>query len=1600
MNILRGKRSRSKWRLLFATVSILSISLVPLFSKVASASSPTYTNFPMPSNKEWLEDMAYGPDGNLWFTDDGTSSIGKMTPSGSVTEFSLPNNESFPDGTITSGPDGNLWFGYSTPSSSAYNTGINRVTTAGHFTEFPINGYELDDGPVDGPDDSLWFSAESNSTGTYYIGQITTSGAITYYPLANNAYPAYLTSGSDGNLWFIDGSSNSIGKMTPSGSVTEFSLPNNGAYIVGPITSGPDGNLWFASSLPNGVENIGKITTEGKITEYTISSLGNAAVMGVGPIVAGPNGNLWFNYYELSSTVPSDNHIGIGQITTSGASTFYASSLSSSQYIPLSLVSGPGGSLWFIEFFSNGNPGSSSSIVRVNLSGVSSPSSNAPPTAQQVQTSNRTSSSSINTASNGEPINMIGGNYLASRQEFNVPSRDLPVDLSLSYNSDASSQNSPVGYGWTDSYNTSVISESDGSIVVTNPDGRMDQYIPNGSGGYDPPSGIYDSLTKTSSGWQVANTDHDIYNFNTSGQLTNITSPKGNTQTLSYNSQNELATLTDTVGRVFTFSYNSNGNLIKVTDPSGRTVQYTYDSNGNLATATDPNGGITTYSYDTDHHITSITDPNGNVAVTNTYNSNGQVLTQKNALGAEITLAYAPGQTTFTDAKGNKTTYYYDSDLRLTKVVNASGGVTSYTYDSNSDQSSITDPDGNTTSFVYDADGNLIQETDASGGVTKYTYNTNHNLLSETDPLGHATGYTYDSKDNVTQMTDPAGGKTTYGYDSHGDLTSTTDPTGATTKLGYDNQGNVTTVTDPLGNVSHISYDSIGRPIASTDATGQTTTYVYDALDQLLQTKDPRGDAASYTYDANGNQIKATDPDDHSTTYMYNAANELTQVIDALGHKTNYTYDADGNIASSTDADGHKTTYSYDVLDQLVGSVNPLGQKTTQTYGTDGNVISSTDPKGQTTKYTYNPLGQLTDTTYANHTSVTYAYDADGDQTQMTDSTGKSTYSYDVLGNLVKVTSPGNKTVSYAYNPDSQQTAMTYPNGQTDAYAYDAAGELTTAKTGSNQTTSYAYDPNGNVTDVNYPNGAGITYAYDNAEQLTNVTDMPKNGRGESYTYALDADGNRTGVNESSISSTVTPRYKNSWLGSTLGRVEFRYLDGGYVDDGHYDTPVSSQKTQYSYDALNRLVGVQSKGTNQSFTYDPAGNRLTQTDNYQTTDYTYDAGDELLSAGHTTYAYNADGNRTQQKDGGQVTNYSYNDANELTSVSNRYHTLDQYTYNGDGDRVQTTSGRTTIGDVWNINGSLPQLLSQTTNGRSTDYQYGLSLISSGSSNPSQQSYYEYDGLGSVVGTTNSMGATTSQDTYGVYGNTDNDTSGGGDNNQSSFGFAGQQQDSTGLDYMRARYYDPSTGTFLSRDSHPASPDSPQTINRYSYVTNDPVNLVDPSGQWAYAACSSASAAAVAGVGASGNVELCDWSGSFTAITVSFTGSLGVGLEAGFSGGISDQFSSASSPDGLAGLSCGADGTVNALAGVSVGIGGGCGKLPNSVEFGASLGAEAGAEGSLGVTETCVLGSSTGFSDCDLGSSNSSSSSSNSTCDPTTLESSNPALQGSSSLSLQ
>ncbi|OQY44697.1 MAG: hypothetical protein B6247_29910 [Candidatus Parabeggiatoa sp. nov. 2] len=1020
----------------------------------------------------------------------------------------------------------------------------------------------------------------------------------------------------------------------------------------------------------------------------------------------------------------------------------------------------------------------------------------------------------------GDPIDTATGAQDIQYTLLNVQGV-LPISFTLSYNS-LLLQEGKAGIGWgLNSINASLEEIDDSTVKVHWSANQFNRFTKDTNGEYrsDISTVRLDKVLKNPDGsFTLTRQNQTIYEFSAAGQLTQLRNPRGQVLVFEYDDAGELAKIVEPLSGVFLqYTYNADGLLETVSDSLDRQVTLGYDDNRYLTTLTNANGETTTFAYNDIGQILTAILQDGTLLFSNTYDEQGRVNTQDDGIEGNqlLTLSYDESQadkfiTTVTDRMGETRIYTYNNDYKLLTLQDEAGHLlVTNTYNPDGSLATATDVKGNTTHFEYDANGNLTKITDAKGGITQMVYDANSNLLSVTNALGKTSTFSYDANNNRMSATDALGNTTRYTYNSDGQVLTTTSPSGAVSSYEYEN-GLPVRVTDPEGNTQTLRYDAVGRLSSTTDAEGHTTTFAYDGVNRLVLVTDALNRTVSMTYDSRDNLLTLTDAKGHvtrrnydgngnlisqinalaqETRYEYDGEGRLVKVIDAKGHVTQLGYDAKGRLISMTDALGNTQQLSYDAADNLLAAIDALG-KTVATYRYDGlnNPLSITNALGHQTQSEYDALGRLTRVTDPLNWATQFNYDdndrlvasvdakegqsrqtfdAEGNLTGLTDpNSHQTTFQFDNNGRLVDETSASGGRVRYSYNARDLLATLTNARGQQRQFEYDVVGRLTSL-TDADGTVSYTYDDNDNVLTVTDASGT-ISREYDALNRVVKYTDS----QGNTLQYAYDAVGNL---------ETLT--YPD-------GKQVFYEYDA--ADQLTLLTDWAGRKTRYAYDANGRLVEVvRPNGTRMTYTYNVAGQLVQQKDvasdgkvirhkeqvvpepapfPFIPATMTYTSANRLATYNGEAVTFDADGNMTVGPLNGELVDFTFDSRNRLSNVGNM-----AYRYDAENQRIAVSIAGQATRYVINPQAVLSQVL---------DSPFG-GLVSH---NP------------------------TEVDTPFLYNGRD-----------------GVMTDDTGLYYMRARFYNPEIRRFVNRDVLLGSVDDGQSLNRFAYVSGNPVSFVDPFG---------------------------------------------------------------------------------------------------------------------------------------------------------------------------
>jgi RHS repeat-associated protein len=419
--------------------------------------------------------------------------------------------------------------------------------------------------------------------------------------------------------------------------------------------------------------------------------------------------------------------------------------------------------------------------------------------------------------------------------------------------------------------------------------------------------------------------------------------------------------------------------------------------------------------------------------------------------------------------------------------------------------------------------------------------------------------------------------------------------------------------------------------------------------------------------------------------------------------------------------------------------------------------------------------------------TVKYEYNGDGDRTKMIDGTGTTSYEYDQLDRLTQTKDGHGDTTGYEYDLANDQAKITCPNGKAVTRAYDNAGRLKSVTDWAEHSTKFRYNADSNLAATTFPTGTSDedTHAYNEDDAMSEVK-MAK--------------GSET------LASLVYTRNKDSEVTAATTK-----------------GPPGEEKPAFSYDENRRIT----KGAGIAYKYDEANNPTT----IGSATYSYNTADELekrtvSKATAATYSYNEVGERTKTEPAsGPATTYGYDQAGNLTTVTRAKDSEtpaieDTYAYNGNGLRTSQTISGTTTYMAWDTAERLPLILNDGTN----SYIFGPGgLPVEQISSTGTVLYLHHDQQGSTRLLTSSTGAKEASFTYDAYGNLTGSTG----TATTPLGYDAQYTDhDTGLVYLRAREYDPTTGQFISID-----PEIEQTLSAYVYAGDDPANRTDPLGEF-------------------------------------------------------------------------------------------------------------------------------------------------------------------------
>lgn len=975
---------------------------------------------------------------------------------------------------------------------------------------------------------------------------------------------------------------------------------------------------------------------------------------------------------------------------------------------------------------------------------------------------------------------------------------------------------SPIAKGWMLAGVQRLIPTAYGALLT---DGTGSAVYFTGSGTtYYAPAGEFTRLTASGSGtsrtYVRAYPDSTKVTFNYLGRMTQAQDPFGNTTSLSYDASNRLQYVTDPVGKSIMLTYDANG-LDYVTDMTGRWTNVTVNSSRLLTAIADPDLVSTQFGYDASQRLSTITNRGGATTTLGYHSTSGK-----------LTSITAPTVTLYTGQQAQPATAL--APWQLVSAPYTSTSSTPFTAArADTVRAAVTDPGSHAVRFTVNSFGQPLQTAGPLGDTVTVTYNPAGQPLTVTDRLGVNASSTYDGSGFPTAAT--VAGVTTYARNGGWGQADSTWGAGVAQRTFLGQHGRVdSTRVDGSNNGGYTTryyFNSRGRVTSVYSSTWQLeVAHGYNGILECLWVDTiPGGRVKWQECDGYGRHPYEQSPGMPLRAWTFqNSTNRPTEYDDGVNAShTVYAYDS-LRLRSVTDPKGQAWYFNYNALGWLTSRIDPAGQRDSFAYDVEGQVRRVINRRGQAIELAYDAL----------HRQVTRTGSA----------IASDTMSYSSDGRVITVSNSVTQETSYLNNrlqSDSVRTVYRSAGNATYTRRYwhrsvDGLLDSVTASgpAGALATRAYTYRPQRGTLESISLGSFGTTTLIPNGELLPAKTRFPT---GDSLMR-----GFVTANDLERVTLADPPLLDEMYHRDPLGRLDQARRQDNGTRAFAYDSLGHLRRIQFGTSAYQSCVenadlGFQCTETVDSTTrntYDAVGNRDSMVTASVTLTGNYGTGHRIQSFAGCTYTTDADGNVTGRSCPGQSTIFFWSADGRLTgdSVSGSPGTRFSYAYDAAGRVVRRdVNGSPSSYFLWDGDNLLAEL-SANAQGVVAQYSYypGLdqlhALIVSDTAHYAQQ---DAEGNVRFLGTSTYNGRRAY--TYDEWGQLTGGWDIGGFNGLDRARWKGALYVAPEADlyYMRARWYEPRTGRFLSEDPVGLA----GGLNPYTLGSADPINLADPTGTY-------------------------------------------------------------------------------------------------------------------------------------------------------------------------
>jgi len=820
---------------------------------------------------------------------------------------------------------------------------------------------------------------------------------------------------------------------------------------------------------------------------------------------------------------------------------------------------------------------------------------------------------------------------------------------------------------------------------------------------------------------------------------------------------------------------------------------------------------------------------------------------------------------------GREEWLFRDDAKNVVRHMYTDGSSEHYRYDDHGNLLAHTRADGSQVHFEYDGQHRVTGIRDGEGGTWKRDYNAQGHLVEETDPLGNKTQYAYDKAGRPVEITDAKGGAKILAYTPGGQLASYTDCSGHSSHWEYDERKRLVKRIDAAGNFTRYRYTPLsaetlarahnegpdngnypGQLEAFIHPDGSQEQFRHDAEGRLLAHTDALARTTAYRYTSAGMIAKRTDALGHRLRYQWDALGRLSALENENGSVYRFQYDPVGRLLQEQGFDGKATEYRYDEASGVLAETVEAGVTTRLDFDPMGRLVqrraAAPGQAEQVETFAYNANGQLAEAKNE-HARLQWFYDAAGNlvrehqhyQGPFHPDRGTAVWHhhYDELNERSATVRPdghriewltygaghvhgllldGQDLVSFERDVLYQETGRTQANGLLQKMKYDPAGRLLEQQLGAIAQAGrkdqggmqaaivrrYRYDPAGQLIGLDDSRRDRIDYRYDPIGRLL----MANSALGHE-TFAFDPAGNiqtADSVQHEPMtrrdSPPKLPKLLDNLLKEYVG-IKYRYDDRGNL----VERVQNGERSEYAWDAFNRMTRATTWRGVTTFAYDPLGRRIAKHSQAM-------EGAALQETARTMYGWDGD-------------------TLALESSVHRGHAADKRT-------VHYVYERDSFVPLVQATRSQALRLAPTTDvkalmaGNGGKYDIALDPLWNGEYEQEAESFgkdeiafYQCDHLGTPQELTDCEGQVAWSAQYKAWGQAKEAISAAarkaGIRNQ--IRFQGQYLDEeTGLHYNRHRYYDPDGARYITADPIGLL----GGMNAYQYAPN-PTGWIDPLG---------------------------------------------------------------------------------------------------------------------------------------------------------------------------